>query len=504
MTSENRVRNQRGAIAAFVAIVMVVIFGGAAFAVDISRLVSAKQELKNAVDAAAHAGAGLLPDDPTGAVAMAKKIAKVNDPQANPDVDMFCVVASAGSSRQVLRGQIPRTCDPGPGWESRAVCNDKICSIPCVPGPSTKCNTLRTQAAKDVPFFFAPVIGINNGTTGLVLSVACHGSCGQIEPNAMDVFVVADRTLSMSERDLGIMKKGIRSMLTTMNPQLQYVALGTIHSGNYYNTCEPSRSLYNGSWMAADFSNDYLEGQPGSRKINPRSNLVQVLDCLKRPDGRSATHGTHLAAAFKAAHRALGLGWSDHLPARSGNVQKVIIFETDGMPDETMRSTPATASDPAGGPQYARAIDNGYRYPIITPWSDPRVRKAQRGSGGVEGCKRLAEVAKIAKDEGILVITIGYGGAATGGCNISRLNSDGTFETDGPRVTDYLAEAASPATSGKPSKADHDCSTQAGATAENTDGDYFFCAAKADQLSSIFETAINQVSKGVRLIELPR
>ena len=55
----------------------------------------------------------------------------------------------------------------------------------------------------------------------------------------------------------------------------------------------------------------------------------------------------------------------------------------------------------------------------------------------------------------------------------------------------------------RPSKAESDCSTTAERTAENKDGDYYFCAASGAELGSIFATAVNAVTEGIRLIQLP-
>ncbi|MDO4784745.1 MAG: pilus assembly protein TadG-related protein [Propionibacteriaceae bacterium] len=504
MSEPDKKRNQRGAISVIVAISLVLLFGAAAMAVDISRLVGGKQQLQNAMDAAAHAGAGMLPDDPNGAIAMAKRLAKMNDPDADPDVDMFCVIASKGASRQPEAAQIPKVCQPGPGWQARVVCNESICVIPCTPGPTTRCNTLRTRASKDVPYAFAPVIGHTHGSTGDVVSVACHGSCGDTAPNAMDVVVVADRTLSMAQGDLEAMKDGIKSMLTVMNPDLQYVALGTIHRASGMYSCRQSLSGTSGPWVATEFTNDYLlPGDPGNRALNPHSRLVEIVSCMRRPLPGEYTGGTHLAAAFNGAYRALRSANTSHLPSRPSEARKVIVFETDGMPDEALpRRFLSQGGDPTGGIQLARRRFNaGQRPPIIVPWASQTA--TERATGGGAGCERLEQIAEIAKNDGVLVVTIGYGRAATGGCNMSRLNGNGSFQTDGPRVADTLAKAASVRPDGTPSAADHDCSNPSGARAENTDGDYFFCAAQADELGDIFATAINQVSRGIRLLSLP-
>ena len=105
---------------------------------------------------------------------------------------------------------------PGPRTANRSTmtCNDTLCAVPCALKARTeqrleprqlrsynnrpiKCNTIRVGAEQDVPFSFAPVMGIDEGSTGSQISVACAGSCGAVAPNPMDVVVVADRTLSM-------------------------------------------------------------------------------------------------------------------------------------------------------------------------------------------------------------------------------------------------------------------------------------------------------------------
>ena len=136
-------------------------------------------------------------------------------------------------------------------------CSDTLCAVPCAlqakttnnwnPGNSTynnrpiKCNTIRVGAEQDVPFSFAGVMGINEGSTGSQISVACAGSCGAVAPNPMDVVVVADRTLSMTCRSAASLTgdspctdyredlvNGIKSMLQVMTPEQQFVSLGAL------------------------------------------------------------------------------------------------------------------------------------------------------------------------------------------------------------------------------------------------------------------------------------
>lgn len=476
-------RDERGATAIIVALVSVVLFGAAALGVDIANLTMERQELHDAVDAAAQAAAFDLPA--TTAATTATTFAKFNDPDANPTSKLYCVIA-ANSSNQPSSSQVPTTCDPdgtgvyvGGGWS----CAGGICAKPCsTTSPNAKCNTVRVEAKKDVPFLFAPVIGYDKGNTGAVVSAACKGSCGAETPNPLDVVVVADRTLSLSDQNRSDMKSAIKDMLKQMDPTMHFLAFGTIHKSETisgcvsgaYDVATPTTKfpldaddMNRGVWVPTDFSKDYVTGAPGARAWKTTDPVYKAIDCLPASD---ADYGTHLAAPMKEAARKL-LGYSSSNLAtltaanpRPGDVRKVIIFETDGEPNEKVTNGGSTAVDGAVG--------------------DPR------STNGVTACQNLVDVAASAKAKNIIVITIGFGGATTARC-----------EGSGSRRTkDVLAEAASPGPSGASTA--NSC-TGADVALENTDGDYFFCSATGSDFKNIFLTALSQVQKGIKLVKLP-
>ena len=79
MTRRSDRERQDGYVAVMVALLAIVLFGMAAFTVDVGRwYVTAKQE-QRAADAAALGGVPSLPGDPTGAYAIARKLAAAND-----------------------------------------------------------------------------------------------------------------------------------------------------------------------------------------------------------------------------------------------------------------------------------------------------------------------------------------------------------------------------------------------------------------------------------------
>jgi hypothetical protein len=333
---------------------------------------------------------------------------------------------------------------------------------------------------KPVPFAFGPAIGTSQGTTGSETSVACKGSCGTIPPNPMDVAVVADRTGSMSSTDINAMITGIESMFQAMTPTQQYVALGTIGrsaqspssptcSGSSKALSQPSTSDTLGPWMPVPFSADYLIS--GTKTLNAGSHLVQAVNCLKN----SSSTQTHLASAMKAAARyLLGPPFYDlttSYPAgaspRTGTIRKAIIFETDGTPNESTISGTTTLTT-------AGDIEN---------------------TNKTTACTNLTTVAKQAKDAGILVVTVDFldqGNDSTATC---------TGSPGSPKITDTLAAAASPGPSGP--SVGGDCSTTAGQNAVNNDRDYFFCGGSGVNMASIFKTALGQLAKGIKFIQLP-
>lgn len=462
----SRASRERGAATVIFALLIPVLFASVALALDVGKLVSEHQQLSNALDAAALAGAQSLPSDPAAARNAAVAYARSNDPAADPAVTFWCLVASTGAARTVATGQIPSVCDPGTVAGAR--CNEKICAVPCIPGGGRTCNTITVTDDKNVPFSFAPVIGIDTGNTGSLASDACKGSCGAQIPNPMDVVLVADRTGSMSTANRDQMVAGIKSTLQTMTKDLQYVALGTIHrSSATPGSCitTPSTSSTVGPWIPVPFSNNYTQNPatPGATPpLNTSSTLIRGLNCLS-----ASSSGTHLASPMKAAARyVLGKDANNlaSLPVRSVPARKGIIFETDGQPNEANISG-STSLNPPG--------DIG-------------------STNGATACTNFTTVATNTKAESVFIVTVAFGDATSARC-----------ATGGAFVRNVLAAAASPDSLGNASDADNDCSTPALRSVENADGDFFFCAANGTELGPIFVSAINAISPTSHLIRIP-
>jgi hypothetical protein len=507
---------ERGATAIVIALTLTILMGAAALSFDTANLALQRQTLRNITDAAAQAGASYLPGDPAGAVTAALDYAHKSDLSYTPTVTLWCMVASTGATKQVAPGSIsPWNCNPGGSGYLNGVggvvCDTFFCAIPC-PATAT-CNTVRVAGQKNVPFYFAPAIGINSGSTGAVSSVSCRGACGTAQPNAMDIAFVADRTTSLSASVFANMKSGISGTLSSMTPEYQFVTLGTIHKSTSNSGCDTYLAANSsntpadgadrvGSWMPLQFSSDYLTGNltSPSRSLNASSTLVKNVTCMNQA---SQPWGTHLAAPLKAAARML-LGYqASNLGTLSSaraailptgaTVKQAIIMETDGVPEESIGFNGyLTGTNPPlykdsntslGSTDLGNASD-----PVSgSPWN------------GDIGCTNLTDVATKAKAQGITVIMIGYGDANTAKCKKNYNN--GTFS--GTPVDEVLAAAASPAPSGLASQADNNCSTVDGANKENSDGDFYFCAANGAQLAGIFSTAVSQITSTTKFVRMP-
>lgn len=499
-------RDEGGALVFMVALMSVVILGMGAIAIDISMLAMQRQKLHDTVDAAAHAGAFAMPGDGATAIDAARSMALANDPsltydftEQNPKIRLWCVVASTGTTPPTPQTtQIPSTCNPGTAPFNTAKypdlrCNAAICKIPCAPSPTTKCNTVEVVAEKQVPYGFANVFDRDSGSTGAVASAACKGSCGEETPNPMDIVVVADRTPSMGG-DLPSLRASIRGMIPSMDPTMHLLALGTIDAAVARPTtasllpntnCSTSSTanqksrpdpgggptvddMKKGWWMATQFSNTYSTKVGDAYVLNDRDRVSNAVKCLEfSPASGGSYYRTHLAAPLRSAvqhlhdENASNLSSLSTAAARPGEVKKVVIFETDGAPLESRAQT--------GNTNVSTVDGMGLNEP--------------RSTNATTACNNLKAVAAAAKAKGTLIITVGFGAAATGSCGSAAIST-------------VLAQVATDsATTG--------CDTTSKRTLENTDGDYFFCATTGAELAPIFATAFGQLNTGVKLVKLP-
>lgn len=453
----SRTADDRGATLVFVAIVLVPILVFTALAIDISMLSHTRQDLYNSLDAASLAGAALLPDG-VAANNAALAYADANSPGLVPTIEFWCIVSQDGAGG-VDATQIPTTCDPGPAPYTTAgypglACDSEICAIPCDPLPPSSdiCNSMTVAATETTDYAFAPLIGLDQGETGLLLSSACKGACGVETATEADLALVVDRTGSMRPQDIDALKTAAQIFYELLSPADHDVALGTIgRSESTSSSCptSPSSDENSGPWIPVGLRNDYdlSDNDPPDTppSLNSASRLVSGITCLS-----SSSTGTNLGDPIWAA--------GDHLLTYGRlDVAKGIVFMTDGK---------ATKPDSSTACAYAKSQ------------------------------------AQLVENQDISIVTIAY-----------RLQG---VNCGGEPATTVLAAMASdppngPATADDggdgPGGLPGGCTTASSIASENADGDNFLCAPDETELATVFVSATTTILADLddktHLIKLP-
>ena len=273
--------DERGVVAVWVALTMVVLLGFAGWAVDFSHWNDERAHMQKAADAAALAGAVYLPDDPAGAVAAAREIAAKNG-------------YSSGVSANVLSNS----------------------------------NQLKVTIDTSVKSSFAQVVGVGSA------SLSKHAVSEFESPKPLDIVLILDRTGSMltpSPATLQNAKDAALDLLGFLNPRNESIALGALGPSDTTRTCTganagayglPSASdvaAPGNTWMISPFplappAADY---QNANGTLNPSSQIVKSVTCL------AAANRTDLGDPIAAATSYL------NTYGRPGS-RRGIILMTDG------------------------------------------------------------------------------------------------------------------------------------------------------------------------------
>jgi hypothetical protein len=386
----DRLKEERGAIAVLTALTIVILFAAVAFVIDISRLYHERQVLQNAVDFGALAGAQDLPVQGSAqaniASAVARTVAIANASQVATSgltITYQCVVGDRNGDGLPDPEDIPWVCGPTAGtWSTGWTTKSGRSTHACDPFAGDKCNTIRLTTSNTIPYYFAPVIGINTGSTGAVNAASCKGACGAAS-SPIDVVMVLDRTGSMTPADIANVKNAALSILSFYKSSQQWVGLVALPYGQPGNKCitnDPQMypDLNYADWQVSPLSNDYTRAD-GS--LNTSSQIVQNINCLQRTAGNpkvfingvDMTNGNHtdLGDAMNAARAMLALQGRPAVP-------DVIIFETDGQANQpsTMQpcnylNTKAAAAKSTSPPQTVITIAYGIRGVRCTDYNGP-------------------------------------------------------------------------------------------------------------------------------------
>jgi hypothetical protein len=435
---------QDGAIALMTAVLMVVLLGVTALAYDLAHLRHQRQVLQDAVDLSALAGAQLMPvrgaQAANLAVAEAQLIAHANSPGlpiGNLIVHFSCVVSDPEGNGGQDSLDVPGACGPAVAgaWTGGWTTALGRATHACDPYAGDLCNSIVVSASDTVQFYFAPVMGFNQGSTGSVSAASCRGFCGQ-PSTPLDVVIVFDRTGSMTDADIQNAINGAEAVLQAYDPRLQHVGFVALPYGDpatgkcLANDPQIYPNSSQSPWEVTPLSSDYLDANGA---LNRSSALVQRIECMHATprisvivDGverKSAGH-TNLGDPMSAARSMLA---SEGRP----DVPDVIIFETDGEANQPF---------------------------------------------GHQPCQYFVDAARAAKTAGVDVFTLGFG---VGGARCTQ--DTGFYGSKFASIS--LSDAAAPI--GTPSGAldnqPGSCSAQ-----ENTDGDNYFCEPGTADLEAVF------------------
>ena len=286
--------DERGQVAALLAVTLAVLLGSSALVLDVGRAYIAKRHLQASADAAALAGAQALPDQ-AGAVGYAERYSGASG-QANDAPNLPPVTAT--------------------------VTTKCLSARPCHP-----VNAIEVDESTSMQTTFAKLFGISS----FKISAKATALMSSGTPKPAHVMIIFDRTNSMNQScseggtKVTCVRDGIRAFLTGMDPTYDEVGLIAFPPGNGGNPCSfvpkstdgPTTDYdnYPNGYVLVPLSNDYKTS--GTAPLNSRSALVSTINCIKA-QGTTAT-----APAIDKAQATLE---ANHDP----KAQDVIIFLTDG------------------------------------------------------------------------------------------------------------------------------------------------------------------------------
>ena len=251
--STDRARaTQGGQTLVLFAIFFTVILGAAALVLDQGLLRKANYDLYNALDSGALAGVPMVLDDPALAEQTARDYVQLNYPGDLPDSDITvgfrCII---GTENGVARTtDVPTVCDPGPGasWTIEG----SIAYATCTPALGQVCNTIVVSGPASIDFNFAPVLGVDKGSTGARTAAACKGSCGEPPEVPVDLVVILDRTSSMNGVDTATARNAADKLRRNLDPQLQWVGLSMLGPSRLDSSCKTRADSVIGSANVSD------------------------------------------------------------------------------------------------------------------------------------------------------------------------------------------------------------------------------------------------------------
>lgn len=396
-TSRHFLREDSGQTLPVIAFMMVALLGMTGFAVDLGRVLYANRELQASTDAAALAGASVLPDNTAATTANTYSSIKggLNAHPNLPDVTMM------------------------PGYP-KVMCltSLQLQGMSCAAPSNGNAIAVKQQVA--LPLTFLKVLGINSITIGASATASMRGATAA----PYNVAIVVDTTPSMNSYDsdsncndtrLNCAMSGVRTLLQSLSPCGSGLSTcGTVTNGNvakpvdkvalytfpgltstsqtqYDYDCSntaPKVSAYSYPvlpiYQIVPFSSDYRSSDTATT-LSVSSNLAKAAGGKANCTGLQAvsnSYDTYFASAIYAAQADLALQ-----SAQNGN-QNVLIFLSDGDSNAPSSSLPG----------FTKSLFN-VNYPSI-----------------YYQCHQAITAAQTAAAAGTKVYSVAYG-ATSGGCS---------------------------------------------------------------------------------------
>ena len=391
-------KRQRGQAILLVAFSMVVLLGFAGLVIDYGRVYVAFRQLQASTDAAALAGAQAMPNSTAVSIAQAYAGSSGNQ-NAYPNLPNVKMVTGF----------------PKLGCVS-------VATIPLPPCP----NAIQVRQQVSVPTYFAALFG----TKSVPLTATATGAMRGAARSPYNVAVVLDSTASMNNSDnscghgmtrLGCALQGVQVFLKTLSPcgssqsscgsatgnssggganvqnpvdkvsLFTYPPVSTSTAPNDYNCGHSSPTIvkyqYNpfpssSTYQIVNFSSDYRSSDTATT-LNGSSNIVDAVGGKSGCSGMQAIGGvgTYFAQAVQAAQASLVA-----VQTANPNTQNVLIVLSDGDANATSSNMPGANTTSA-------------TYPSV-----------------FYQCHEAIGTAQAASAAGILVYSVAYGAATSGGC----------------------------------------------------------------------------------------
>ena len=409
-----RREGEHGQIIVLFALVIVVILAFTALVIDLGLLRNNRQSLANALDAGALAGGTLLPVDGTQTGATAAVLARINReisasyPGISPSaytITFRCLIGVTTGGQPWISRDIPAVCDPRnalghyPPVASDFIGAGSTRSSACDPTRGDRCNLVVINGAITNQFTFGRAVGVNQGSTGAVVSAACNGPCGQAPFAPLDVVVIIDRTGSMAGDETNL-RNAARTVLTSYDPAVQHVALGMLGPSTLNSSCSGSPSNVKG--LALDMLPPATQQPPSFEQdsSNFNANGGATTLSINRPSSGVNLDGQFLVAGItvdggSATSVTPPTGWNLIRRTNNGtNVSVLSYYRWAGTNEDPFYTWTFGSS--------VRAAGGIMRYTDVDPTNPINASSTNTGNGGTSTDVRALSVNATVEDTALI------------------------------------------------------------------------------------------------------